>query len=103
MCGHLTASVLAALGEQGDVAGDAAVRGEHAHTVLAALRELPEEQRTVIVLAYFAGMSQSQIAEHLGIPLGTVKKRVRLAMQKLRDALAADRSEGTRLRMVRDR
>jgi RNA polymerase sigma-70 factor, ECF subfamily len=97
------AAVLAALGEQGDVAGDAAVRDEHARAVLAALRELPDEQRTVIVLAYFTGMSQSQIAEHLGIPLGTVKKRVRLAMQKLRDALAADRSEGTRLRMVRDR
>jgi RNA polymerase sigma-70 factor (ECF subfamily) len=53
-----------------------------------ALRLLPEEQRQVLVLAYFGGLSQSQIADHLGIPLGTVKKRVRLGMGKLRDTLA---------------
>ena len=53
-----------------------------------ALRLLPEEQRQVLVLAYFGGMSQSQIADQLAIPLGTVKKRVRLGMDKLRDSLA---------------
>jgi RNA polymerase sigma-70 factor (ECF subfamily) len=53
-----------------------------------ALRLLPEEQRQVLVLAYFGGLSQSQIADHLSIPLGTVKKRVRLGMGKLRDTLA---------------
>jgi RNA polymerase sigma-70 factor (ECF subfamily) len=52
-----------------------------------ALRLLPEEQRQVLVLAYFGGLSQSQISEQLAIPLGTVKKRVRLGMGKLRDAL----------------
>lgn len=52
-----------------------------------AMRLLPEEQRQVLVLAYFGGLSQSQIADQLAIPLGTVKKRVRLGMGKLRDAL----------------
>ncbi|MDQ3654150.1 MAG: hypothetical protein M3457_03590 [Chloroflexota bacterium] len=41
-----------------------------------------------MILAYFSGLSQSAIAEQLGIPLGTVKKRTRLGMQKLRQALA---------------
>ena len=53
-----------------------------------ALRLLPEEQRQVLVLAYFGGLSQSQIAEQLALPLGTVKKRIRLGMGKLRSALA---------------
>ncbi len=59
-----------------------------------ALRLLPEEQRRVLVLAYFGGLSQSQIAEQLALPLGTVKKRVRLGMGKLRGALAPRESAG---------
>jgi RNA polymerase sigma-70 factor (ECF subfamily) len=54
-----------------------------------ALLDLPAEQRRVIVLAYFGGQSQSEIAESLDMPLGTVKKRIRLGMQKLRAALGA--------------
>jgi RNA polymerase sigma-70 factor (ECF subfamily) len=50
---------------------------------------LPPEQRQVLQLAFFKGLSHSQIAELLGEPLGTVKSRARLAMQKLRDALVA--------------
>ena len=53
-----------------------------------ALQRIPPEQRRVIVLAYFGGMSQSEIATHLTIPLGTVKKRIRLGLQKLRAALS---------------
>ena len=53
----------------------------------AAVRELPPEQRRVIVLAYFGGLSQSDIAAVTATPLGTVKKRTRLALQKLRDRL----------------
>jgi RNA polymerase sigma-70 factor, ECF subfamily len=54
---------------------------------LSALQDLPPEQRQVIVLAYFGGLSQSTLAERLGWPLGTVKKRIRLGLQKLRAAL----------------
>ena len=54
--------------------------------IFSALGSLPEEQREIIVLAYFEGYSQSEIASKLGQPLGTVKTRVRLAMQKLRVA-----------------
>jgi RNA polymerase sigma-70 factor (ECF subfamily) len=49
-----------------------------------AVQSLPEEQRQVIDLAYYKGLSQSEIAEVLGWPLGTVKTRVRAAMQALR-------------------
>jgi RNA polymerase sigma-70 factor (ECF subfamily) len=52
-----------------------------------ALNELPEEQRRVLLLAYFGGLSHSMIAEHLGLPLGTVKKRIQLGLHKLRVAL----------------
>ena len=56
--------------------------------ILQALNELPAEQRRVLVLAYFGELSQATIAASLGWPLGTVKKRVRLGLQKLRQALA---------------
>jgi RNA polymerase sigma-70 factor (ECF subfamily) len=62
---------------------------EMGEAVLHALQGLPAEQRRAIVLAYFGGLSQSSIAQHLGWPLGTVKKRIRLGLQKLRNALAA--------------
>ncbi len=58
-----------------------------------ALRTLPPEQRQVLELAYFAGVSQTEIAQRTGQPLGTVKTRVRLAAQKLRDSLAALRED----------
>jgi RNA polymerase sigma factor (sigma-70 family) len=61
---------------------------ERRHVVLAAVKELPAEQRRALVLAYFGGLSQSAIAESLGVPLGTVKKRLRLAVDKLRASLS---------------
>jgi len=56
--------------------------------VLAALRELPDEQREVLDLGYFQGLSQTEIADVTSQPLGTVKTRMRLAMQKLREPLS---------------
>lgn len=55
--------------------------------VRAALTALPEEQRIAIELAYFEGLTHVEIAERLGIPLGTVKSRLRLGLQKLHDLL----------------
>ena len=60
---------------------------EERATVRAALAELPAEQRRVIELMYFGGRSQSQIADELDLPLGTVKSRTLLGMRRLRGAL----------------
>ena len=49
------------------------------------------EQREVLELGYFSGMSQTEIAEATGQPLGTVKTRMRLALQKLREPLSIHR------------
>ena len=53
----------------------------------AALDALPPEQREVIELAYYGGMSHSEIAAAKGLPLGTVKTRTRLGMMRLRETL----------------
>ena len=64
---------------------------EDQRAVRQALKHLPAEQRAALQLAYFGGMTQHEIAAELHEPLGTVKTRIRLGMQKLRAALA-DRS-----------
>lgn len=60
---------------------------ERRRLITSALSELPADQRQVIELAYFAGLSQREIAEQLDNPLGTFKTRVRLALQKLKGLL----------------
>ncbi len=67
-----------------------AVRNLEGERVREALDCLPTAQREAIMLAYFEGFSHSEIAEKLQQPLGTVKTRVRLAMQKLRAVLEHD-------------
>src|SRR6266545_1037855 len=64
-----------------------AARNDEAREVRAALRTLPAEQCKVIELAYFGGFSQSEIAELLETPIGTVKGRMRLGLEKMRGQL----------------
>ncbi len=65
-----------------------AMRREAATKVRGALGELPGEQSKVIELAYFGGFSHSEIAQMVGVPLGTVKGRMRLGLEKIRRELA---------------
>lgn len=70
-----------------DTSETATVRRLDAQRASAIFSELPDEQREAITLAYISGMSHSEIAQHLQVPLGTVKTRIRLGMCKLRELL----------------
>jgi RNA polymerase sigma-70 factor, ECF subfamily len=80
----------AALADQpaGELTDSEAIRRETARRVRGAMRELPEEQSEVIGLAYFGGFTHSEIAQMLSMPLGTVKGRMRLGLEKIRLSLA---------------
>jgi RNA polymerase sigma-70 factor (ECF subfamily) len=80
-------ALAAALADEGAVpAAQAEARG-HAHSVRQCLEELDAEQRQTIALAFFHGLTHSELAAHLRRPLGTVKTHVRRGLAKLRDCL----------------
>jgi RNA polymerase sigma-70 factor, ECF subfamily len=83
-------SIPEAMEEEADHAQDvveALGRPEERRVVRAALAELPDEQREVLTLMYFDGLTQTQIAARTGLPLGTVKSRTLLGMRRMRGAL----------------
>jgi RNA polymerase sigma-70 factor, ECF subfamily len=71
-----------------ELTDEQALQRESASELRGALSELPDEQSKVIQLAYFGGFSHSEIAEMLSMPLGTVKGRMRLGIEKIRTQLA---------------
>ena len=73
--------------EVSDAASDA-FRSEQRGLVNSALDQLPEEQKHPLVLAYFEGLTQSEIAARLDAPLGTIKTRMRSGLTKLREVLS---------------
>ena len=77
-----------------DVEGGSAER-EWAGICRSAVRELPPDQRAVLELAYFEGLTQQEIAERTATPLGTVKTRARLGLMKLRERLRPYRRSGS--------
>lgn len=76
------------LGDDFDLADESSeIESVDAKAVHAALAQLPSDQRSVLTLGYFGGLSCSEIADELGIPIGTVKSRAKAALEKLRAAL----------------
>jgi RNA polymerase sigma-70 factor, ECF subfamily len=69
---------------------ESAILSEQRQRVVAVMATIPAEQRLVIELAYFQGLSQSQIAVETGLSLGTVKTRIRLGLNKLKGCLKSD-------------
>jgi RNA polymerase sigma-70 factor (ECF subfamily) len=72
-----------------DAAEDTALTHVEAEAVRAALAQLPSEQREPIELGFFGGITHAEIARRTGIPLGTVKTRIRSGLRRLRDELQA--------------
>lgn len=69
---------------------EAALESERRRLIALALQQMTPDQRQAIELAYFGGLSQSEIAERLHSPLGTIKTRIRSGLRKLREILAGE-------------
>ena len=82
----LEAAPLAQLSDSRD-ASDELVQAEQVSEVTKALLALPQAQREAVEMAYYGGLSQSEIAQSTGEPIGTIKTRTRLGMQKLRESM----------------
>jgi len=80
---------------QPEAADDLIEAEERDERVRKAMLDLPEEQAVLVRQAFFLGLSHSQIAEDTGLPLGTVKSRIRLAFSRLRRSLEADDGDMT--------
>ena len=82
--------LLATLADDAPGTPELADRHDQMQRVRARLDELPRAQREALVLSYYGGLSHGQIAARLSLPVGTVKGRVRLALAKMREALAPE-------------
>jgi RNA polymerase sigma factor (sigma-70 family) len=82
--------------ETGEASDEAAWLKLERERVQAALRRLPDQQREALELAYYGGFTQSELAERLGQPLGTIKSRMFGGLARLRELLADPELEGER-------